>query len=572
MKIIFFSLLFIIYFTVCNSQIPFNTLKITLEDKLKYEKLPWCEASNLKLHLLSYYPHNFYLENDGTFTVLFKHCKLKTFNYDQAYECLKGQHLAYIGDSLTRYSSINLMALFARKRWENRIDNPRKTYFFLTNLNNPKRPASPQSIGHYLISFQNFFQEVNKVLNNEDYYSFSRSVSDITLSYNRFQNEYFHHIKKNYIRKDSKLSKLEKIDEQIKNDIRITYLSWYGSKDMTGQYELTFTPYLKELFPSYADYINAYVCKKGTMIPLNVTLCTSRNFHNFFQYGYSPINNCTYDNDVLKSIEKHCYYIEKDILSSLGVTHLIANFGQHFHNLNHTTPNLFNKLINGKLFLLPPRGQNRIHLPQVTWRETLAPNNDLYFERKLFDYFLTVPELNNEIVNPSFNFYNISLQSSVNQINLIHDRTHRFIQNSNNNIYNYLNLNSTMKKVDNYIHSIDEDYIKIGRIAFYNITADLLDLEEVIKNITSNSALKNIQESDRIYYTIKTFDERLLNANLKFFRTSRHDKNHYQSWVYNQLNNIFLNSICPHISTNNYKTEWDELIDNYRFNQFTKIN
>lgn len=231
-----------------------NTMKKNYKD---YLKLPWCTPDNLILNKLSDYDGDWYLNIDGSFSYHFSHCKLKIFTRSQAYHCLKGHHLGFVGDSLTRYFALNLMYLFSHNKWSNRLVNKEDHYYdilkyikklgknidsikrkevekfkedFIKNRNNNKNNNNINNkknnknnlrrlydnedekrkleyykynnINNYLNfhSWIKFYEGASEILNNEDNEGISREICDCYSSEtDRRDNHFFRYINKNYI-------------------------------------------------------------------------------------------------------------------------------------------------------------------------------------------------------------------------------------------------------------------------------------------------------------------------------------------------------------------------------------
>lgn len=795
--------------------IKYTNYKIVLENQTEYENLPWCTPNNLKTYLLSSYPFYFLLQNDGTFSIQFKHCRLKIFNYNQAYNCLKGHHITYSGDSLTRYYSINLMLFFAKREWVNRLFNPSKKPKFYSNRNNKKFPLQTQCNYAYLNGdFPKYVGYVDNQLNKNDKISYSRALIDYNFNRdNKLLNVYYHNIKKEYLDDDDNDDNYNRylknkgqndatlksnIEKQIKNDVRISYIAWFGSNFMITQYELLFNPYLKRYFLAYKDYLNLSLCSKGKISPLDVAKCSNRKFYNYAKYSYESeicfddnkfsrrlndnindtlivnnnikldinkeeedieedrrklyedyislknylnvVNNTTTINNNMKSILNEYKrkllsnennddlikysYSEKNIFGAIGTTNLLINFGQHYlSNIQKTCKSMLQKLIYNRNYFVPPRGTNRIHLPVVNFRETFSPNLYVYYEKKLFDYYLptnstseysfnryfdrnhyktfeysppktksrnleeistktgnlriistlnitsntNIPDnniANTNILDTNFSNTNVS-NSYISRTSLYHpnltpyikrnnliplnESFHFFYHDNTNNFYSSLNLNSTMSKKDKYYHTIEEDYIKIGKIAFHNITEDLLtlygtlneinilktkrkqaknrllrvntnsnnntdkeelkfDINNTNNNLNDDKYNRKLDSEEQILY-IKTFDINLLSKKdrkeIKMIQKMENnqteieiddedfdeneeddedeiyyfsnfynvptDLSHYQSWIYNEINNLLLNSICPHDDKEVYSYQWTELLENPIYNKDTII-
>jgi hypothetical protein len=106
------------------------------------------------------------LLNDGTFRYEMNHCKIRRFNSIRASACLRGLHLVFMGDSLSRYFYLSLVSLignkyyykskFAQKVFKTDTSSP-----IINNLNIPKTILSERDYQNWDI----FYKESNIQLN-----------------------------------------------------------------------------------------------------------------------------------------------------------------------------------------------------------------------------------------------------------------------------------------------------------------------------------------------------------------------------------------------------------------------
>ena len=74
-------------------------------------RLPACSPLNLQISDIA--KANWLLEPDGTFSLSFDHCRLKTYTAKDTKKCLSFNHLVFMGDSLSRYFYISFASLVA---------------------------------------------------------------------------------------------------------------------------------------------------------------------------------------------------------------------------------------------------------------------------------------------------------------------------------------------------------------------------------------------------------------------------------------------------------------------------
>ena len=94
--------------------------------------LPLCQHHNLDLRNAS--SGYWLLQEDGTVRYEFKHCRLKRPNHKWIKKCLRGQHLVFIGDSLSRYFYLSLVYVLSQRHWGPRF------------AQKPNHPDFPRSI------------------------------------------------------------------------------------------------------------------------------------------------------------------------------------------------------------------------------------------------------------------------------------------------------------------------------------------------------------------------------------------------------------------------------------------
>jgi hypothetical protein len=57
----------------------------------------------------------FYMDSDGHYSWEPDGCRLRRFTGDEARKCLSGRHVAFVGDSVTRYQYISLAFFLSKK-------------------------------------------------------------------------------------------------------------------------------------------------------------------------------------------------------------------------------------------------------------------------------------------------------------------------------------------------------------------------------------------------------------------------------------------------------------------------
>jgi len=237
------------------------------------ENLPLCTPDNLKLSDVSK-NGNFYLLNDGSFRYELNHCRLRRFNQARATSCLAGIHLTFMGDSLSRYFYLSLASLIGTKRYYfNKFTH--KTFKMDTGEpvvihdNLPKSILSERDYQNWDL----FYKESNIVLDeckschevcdcfrddNLKWYSDSSEHQQQSC----FENRHFRYIPSG------------DLNDQI-NDVRISYISWYGGMQIRGHKYLSLLP-RDSTYLSYLRKVASDVCPGQDLVPVNGTCSRKR--------------------------------------------------------------------------------------------------------------------------------------------------------------------------------------------------------------------------------------------------------------------------------------------------------
>ena len=460
--------------------------------------LPLCNPDNLKLSEVSK-NGGFYLLNDGSFRYEMDHCRIRRFNSMKASSCLRGLHLVFMGDSLSRYFYLSLASLIGTKHY---YANKFTHKSFKMDTGNPilvhhELPKSILSERDYQ-DWDLFYQESNTILNEcKSCYEVCDCFRDNNLKWysdnsehqqqSCFENRHFRYIPSG------------DLDDQI-NDVRISYIQWYGGMPIRGHKLLSFLP-RDSSYPAYTKKIASELCPGQELVPVNGTCSRKRrqtsswNFPEFFTQsictGIFEYINSNFTNESL--MNEKCQLFEKDILAKIGTTHLLLNIGWHDslsskNTLEHRGQWFLEKLVNAadKYFTNPYANKTtkQVHLPLVTWRSTTA-----------------------------YGPFHGESDAVAKQY-------------------------STTKQ-------------KMGYFDVWDITEYLKKIDELI---LSNNTI----ELKRIIKTHKTFDKHIevnhTNIHINFV-----DPAHPQPWVYAEIHNLFLNAICP-IQNNNQRHKKDDKI------------
>ncbi len=376
------------------------------------ENLPECSPDNLKLANASI--GQWYLLPDGTFTYEFPHCKLRRFTRTTASKCLKGSHLVFMGDSLSRYFYLSLAYLFAHNDWSLKFAR------LPGHLSLPKSILSERDFQNWSL----FYHKSNKLLNKgrkiieicdcfrNDSRPFIPAVAtDPHQQLDCLENRHFRYIPD--VSSSGNSNNNGFINDQ-ENDVRLSYIQWYGLMPMRGHTSISSYPRNESIF-SFIQNLNQNLCpRNGESFHPMSRYCADQRIEgrdelhrtNFPDFCHQ-LDDCANIHDHSK--ETKCQRFERDVLGAIGTTHVLLNVGWHA-GLQHCDPRFLEKVVDGaeRYFAKPGPSkssssssfQPNIKLAPVTWRaathgavfehdgEKLAK---AYYEKeyakKKFDYF-----------------------------------------------------------------------------------------------------------------------------------------------------------------------------------------
>jgi hypothetical protein len=455
---------------------------LLVNDVVSSEK-PICSPSNLKLVNAS--DGEWRLLPDGTFHYEFDHCRLRRFTLEDTAKCLKGTHLVFVGDSLSRYFYLSLSYLFATGKWSRKF---------------AKLPAHP-SLSRSILSekdFQNwsrFYHKSNKILSNEKttfeicdcFRNDSRPFISTTPGLPDQGQDCRENRHLRYIPESSNL------DDQ-ENDVRISYLQWYGLMPMRYDPRISVYP-RNSSFPTFTKALNERLCPKynQSFVPLSYHCSEQRGqSQELWFYGPQDFSHQLFDCDnqeYEKNPHTKCQKFEKVMLIPMGATHVMLNAGWH-SGLHHMDKNFLPKLIHAADHYFPSPGpdgtspssssssssasgkyQPNMQLAKVTWR---GMTSAAQFQA---DYI--ADDLNKKIKNPK--------------------------------LFDYFDIFPLMKK--------------------------LRHLEDLI------SSRNYAKLKETILLSSKWPKELVLNVTA--ILTIWVDTAHLEPWAYEEIHMIFLNSVCP---------------------------
>lgn len=336
------------------------------------ESLPWCSPDNL--HLANASSGDFYLLPDGTFRYEFPHCKLRRFTASMTSHCLKGVHLVFMGDSLSRYLYISLAHLLANHHWGRKF----------CQVHHKDVPISVLNEKDYK-SWSRFYHDSNVVLNNgkraveicdcfrRDGLPFITPDGDNQQASDCEENRHFRYMPS------------EDPNDDV-HDVRLSYIQWYGLMPMRGHRSIsTKIPRNQSLY-NFLDSLNKNTCAPDTIWPLSENCSAHRPDLIEFDFPHFGSPEICFDYSRLNDPNDDCQKFEREILGAIGTTHLVMNIGWH-NGLMHMTPHFLDKVTNAAerywsypgpekdRFNMNLRGKHsntnkwgNIHLPRVTWR------------------------------------------------------------------------------------------------------------------------------------------------------------------------------------------------------------
>lgn len=341
-------------------------------DDYQDNALPWCSPENLNLRNAS--SGDFYLLPDGTFRYEFPHCKLRRFTASMTSHCLKGTHIVFMGDSLSRYLYISLAHLLATHHWGRKF-----CQVFHKDL-----PISILNEKDYKL-WHRFYQDSNILLNNgkrsieicdcfrRDGLPFiglnglNQQASDCS------ENRHFRYMPSSDANDDA-------------HDVRLSYIQWYGLMPMRGHRKISTRIPRNESIYSFLDELNKQTCPPQTIWPVHEECSKHRPDQIYYDFPHFGSPEICSDYSKMKDPNDDCQKFEREILGSLGTTHLIMNIGWH-NGLMHLTPHFLEKVSDAaeRYFSYPGPEKDRfnpklrqkhaktnqwgnIHLPRVTWR------------------------------------------------------------------------------------------------------------------------------------------------------------------------------------------------------------
>ena len=333
---------------------------------------PLCVVSDFNLSSL-HKDGNWVLQPDLSFRFEMVRCRLRPYSHIEAKNCLKGHHLLFMGDSLTRYFYLSLAQLISKRRWGQRFakfthKGTRQRSILTEHEFGPGTETADKP-------WSSFYSYSNQVLNSDNatielcdcfrdehlpFYNHSGNHQQQSC----YENRYFRY---------SPGGDLNNHEE----DVRLTYIQWYGPLPMRGYSDLGFLP-RDASFPSYVEKMSKKYCYNAAigayekLIPYSPWCAMHRrlkggwDFPPFFEKSLCPRD--------FPDSEGNCLVFEKLIIAKMNVTNLVMNIGWHasLWQPADMTRMFMEKLYMTARYLLSPRPDGS-RIPSLLWRGTNSP-------------------------------------------------------------------------------------------------------------------------------------------------------------------------------------------------------
>lgn len=347
---------------------------------------PLCTPQNLNLADISL-NGSWTLLPDGTFRLEMAHCRLRRFSHTQVKHCLKGVHLVFMGDSLSRYFYLSLAHLLARKSWAPKFARL------------PAHPSLQNSIlseRDFKPKWSEFYRASNKLLsNNKDSFEVCDCFRDDSQPWYKdggghqqescSENRHFRFVPNGFL-------------NDTHRDVRLSYIQWYGDMPLRGHKSLSILPRDSSLPDYLARQSRKYCSNDDTIVPYSGACALKRRKEARWDMpSFSERVLCQpgYEIGGIGNAESvRCRMFERDVLGPMGTTHLLLNIGWHSslsQNPDEGRGEWFlDKVVHAadEYFASYPTSRPAAHaqnssisshklhghmvLPKVTWRSTTA--------------------------------------------------------------------------------------------------------------------------------------------------------------------------------------------------------
>jgi hypothetical protein len=343
--------------------------------------LPLCSPDNLKPAELS--KGVWLLEPDGTFTLAFDHCRLRQFGAREAKRCLQHSHLVFMGDSLTRYLYLSLTYMLTTGGWAPK----------LSHSTNGKFPASIMWEKDFF-SWGEFYRVSNGVLNDPS--SGTYEVCDCYRPNVLFNMQEKSMRENRHFRQYGSARQVSgAAHETVGPVLRLSYIQFYGPMPQRGLSRLSLSlPLAEAEFNAHLRAAGEDMCP-SSLIPHNYTAVSKVMAR---EYQYPPMKTLP-PRDALLPMTPYCsqhiqearlnndfpqFWSDLDgqfddkVLKSMGPTHLIINIGWHAPFTSQGKDEqkdkqwLRRRISSARQNFVSSGKHHHLRLPQVTWRGSTA--------------------------------------------------------------------------------------------------------------------------------------------------------------------------------------------------------
>ena len=346
-------------------------------------------------------------------------------HFNNVRKALQGNHLVFMGDSLSRYTYTSLAFFLANGRWSPSFPSDSPEGFSVSSEFEFKSwPA------FYLYTTRHLsrFQEVVSASEIERHPYVSYEICDCRRGNGYYAIESItenRHFRLVPVLPLSKLSRVDSDRDQVDphhnttryrfagdldstHDIRLSYVTWLGTRPLQFRKKVSAVPRTRQDFAQYVTRANELLCSTNateTFFPLT-QVCLDRRIPRVEEPAErSDIQVPVYDTEQSSCpstaaealrLQPACHVLA-DILPVLNATHLLINSGVWW-NLGRFEPHFLDRFLHAaRLFLVPPsctggssptsphasnastvasHGSTCIHtwqLRPVVWRRTYAP-------------------------------------------------------------------------------------------------------------------------------------------------------------------------------------------------------
>lgn len=344
--------------------------------------LPWCSPQTLSLDSAD---KNIikYLQGDGSFVLSYTHCRMRNFeghHFANVHRAMQGNHLVFMGDSLSRYTYTSLAFFLSNGRWSPSFpgDTP-EGYSVSSEFEFKSWPA------FYLYTTRHLsrFKEAVSASEIERHPYVSYEVCDCRRGSGTYAVDSItenRHLRLVPVLPLNKLSRLESDqvdphrnktlyllegDLDSTHDIRVSYVSWFGKHPLQFRKKVSAVPRNRQDFEQYVTRVNELLCSTNateTFFPLT-EYCAGYRIPRVEEPAertdihvpiYDPAQPmCPASAEEALHLQPPCHVLA-DILPALNATHLMMNSGM-WVNLGKFGDHFLDRFVHAaRLFLVPP--------------------------------------------------------------------------------------------------------------------------------------------------------------------------------------------------------------------------